>query len=129
MFPPTMSEDSQELLDLHIKLSHISMHRLQRMAKIGQIPGRLSKCEIPLCQSCIYVKSTKINQQHEKIIKITAPGECISVDQLESLIPGLFGQMKGKLTKRDKKSLQFLWITPVIFRISICKHQQMGQKH
>jgi hypothetical protein len=29
----------------------------------------------------------------------TKPGECISVDQLESTTPGFIGQFKGALTK------------------------------
>ncbi len=38
------------------------------------------------------------NQRHIK--KATYPGEVISVDQLESSIPGFIGQMTGKLTRQ-----------------------------
>lgn len=37
----TTSNACQEILKLHVKLSHISIHRLQRMARNGQIPARL----------------------------------------------------------------------------------------
>jgi hypothetical protein len=43
-------------------------------------------------------KSAKYNQRHLK--KATHPGEVISVDQLESSIPGFIGQMTGKLTRQ-----------------------------
>ncbi len=43
-------------------------------------------------------KSAKYNQRNLK--KATYPGELISVDQLESSIPGFIGQMTGKLTRQ-----------------------------
>jgi len=43
-------------------------------------------------------KSAKYNQTHLK--KATHPGEVVSVDQLESSIPGFIRQMTGKLTRQ-----------------------------
>jgi hypothetical protein len=35
------------------------------------------------------------------IRKVSRPGDVVSVDQLESFIPGLIGQMTGKLIKQQ----------------------------
>jgi hypothetical protein len=61
----------------------------------------------PMCNDCCGAKATrkpwrsksaKYNQRHLK--KATHPGGVISVDQLESSIPGFIGQMTGKLTRQ-----------------------------
>jgi hypothetical protein len=44
------------------------------------------------------VKVEKYSQKHLK--KTPHPGEVVSVDQLESSIPGFIGQMTGKLTNQ-----------------------------
>jgi hypothetical protein len=43
---------------------------------------------------------TKGIQNKNKIQVATSPGDCISVDQLESPTPGFIAQLKGKLTKK-----------------------------
>jgi Reverse transcriptase (RNA-dependent DNA polymerase) len=96
-----------ELLHWHQRLSHISMKRLQMMARIGQLPSRLARCRVPICQSCLFGKATRkawrarstTNGKTEDSQTFTRPGECVSVDQLESATPGLVAQMKGNLTK------------------------------
>jgi Reverse transcriptase (RNA-dependent DNA polymerase) len=96
---------SSELLRIHQKFSHISMQRLQNMAKIGLLPIKLSTCRVPLCQACLYGKLTRKPWRHRaagsisRISKSTRPGEMVSVDQLESSVPGLVGQLKGKITR------------------------------
>jgi GAG-pre-integrase domain len=99
------STDSEELLQWHNKLSHVSMKRIQRMAAHGHLPSRIAKCQIPLCQSCLYGKQTRKPWRHKpsnsklEAADSKTPGACVSVDQLESTTLGLIGQMKGKLTK------------------------------
>jgi Reverse transcriptase (RNA-dependent DNA polymerase)/GAG-pre-integrase domain len=101
------SGDAAALLIWHQRLSHISMKRLQMMAKRGQIPSRLATCRIPICQSCLFGKATRkawrtrpsTKNDNSDLHSVTKPGECVSVDQLESSAPGLVAQMKGKLTK------------------------------
>jgi hypothetical protein len=89
----------------HNWLSHVSMARLQRMAKHGDLPKELATCKTPICQSCAYGNQTKKPwrsrslKEHGKLADIQGPGDCVSVDQLESSTLGLVGQMKGKLTK------------------------------
>lgn len=115
--PPTIIEDeedmipqdaSAELLRWHHQLGHISFKKLQLMSKANILPKKLSTCTVPLCTSCLFGKATSQPWQSktskEKLIKshtITSPGQCVSVDQLESTTPGLIAQMKGRpMTKR-----------------------------
>jgi hypothetical protein len=98
-----------ELLRWHYRLSHVSMTRLQRMAKEGYLPKKLATCRMPLCQACIYGKltrrpwRTKGGKLQSDSMTATTPGQCVSVDQLESPVHGFVGQMKGKLTKMRYK--------------------------
>lgn len=92
------------MLRWHHKLAHIPMRRLQLMAERGQLPKQLAKCRVPTCASCIYGKLTrrkwrsKLPLNGSKVDTITAPGKCVSVDQLESTTLGFVAQLKGKLT-------------------------------
>jgi hypothetical protein len=43
---------------------------------------------------------TKGIQNKNKIQVATSPGDCISINQLESLTPGFIAQLKGRLTKK-----------------------------
>jgi hypothetical protein len=80
--------------------------RIQSMAKAGDFPKRLATCRIPECPMCRFGKATKVpwrtkgkQNNNIKIIPVTAPGQCVSVDQLESTTPGLIAQLKGTPTK------------------------------
>ena len=88
-----------ELLRWHYRLGHLPFPNIRLMAAKGEIPKRLSTCRIPRCQSCLYGKATKkpwrTKAQPARIRTVTRPGECVSVDQLESPVPGLKGQNKG----------------------------------
>jgi hypothetical protein len=113
---PTYSQDSQEYMHWHFKLNHPSHIIMIKMAKQNMLPRRKTKIlanmekqhtKPPMCNDCLGAKATrrpwrskssKYNQRHLK--KATHPGEVISVDQLESSIPGFIGQMTGKLTKQ-----------------------------
>ena len=95
--------DSAELLRWHHRLNHIPMRKVQTMAKWGLLPRRLEKCSIPVCTSCMFgkairqpwrTKPTKANKPHTP----TTPGQCVSVDQLESTTPGLIAQLRGRPT-------------------------------
>lgn len=48
-----------ELLAIHHQFGHISMRKLQEMAKQGILPRQLSKCRVPTCSACLYAKATK----------------------------------------------------------------------
>jgi hypothetical protein len=99
-----------ELLRWHQRLGHVSIHRIQRITKLGILPSRLAKCRMPICQSCMFGKLTrrawrsKVQRSTDnKILEAQAPGVCVSVDQLESPLPGFVGQMKSIYTRKRYK--------------------------
>jgi hypothetical protein len=100
-----------EFLCWHHKLKHMSAAKMQSMAKRGLLPKKLAKCQIPTCTSCLYGKATrrpwrtkpKLGQQGGKLRTASEPGQCISIDQLESSTPGLITQIKGWLAKKRFK--------------------------
>ena len=97
-----------ELLRWHQALGHVSMTKLQRMAEHGILPKRLAKCEVPMCTSCLYGKAVRRSWRNKpkkvetggKLRTATSPGQCVSVDQIESAAPGLIAQMKGWITTK-----------------------------
>ena len=97
---------SAEFLRWHHRLGHISPKRIQLMAQQGTLPKRLATCQVPLCTSCLFGKATRrpwrgktpINKDDACHV-ITAPGDCVSCDQLISSTPGLIAQLRGIPTK------------------------------
>ena len=95
---------SSEVLLWHYRLGYIPFSRLQTMAKEGLLPKRLATCRVPKCASCIYgkmtrrAKRTKNEKSGISARTVTAPGSCVSVDQLESRTLGFIGHMKGTPT-------------------------------
>ena len=93
-----------ELLRWHYRLGHMSFHKLKAMAKIGILPRRLANVNIPKCASCYFGKMTRkpwrTKMQPRRILPCTRPGQCVSVDQMESSTTGFVAQLKGRLTTR-----------------------------
>jgi len=95
----------------HYKLNHLSPRKMTEMVKAKLLPSKLLKCEPPLCPSCLFGKATRrswrvkpnLKGTPSKLRNHTLPGQCVSVDQLESTTPGLIAQMKGWLTKKRYK--------------------------
>jgi hypothetical protein len=83
----------------------MSPSRMQTMAKAGILPRRFAKCNVPICWSCHYGKMhkkpwrTKAPPEKVEPRVIQNPGDCVSVDQMESRTHGLIAQMKGTPTK------------------------------
>ena len=104
---PKLENVAAEFLKKHHCLNHLSMAKMQVMAKQGILPKKWAKGDIPICTICLYGKATrrpwrtkpKKDSQENKLRTATEPGQCISVDQLESRTPGLIAQVKGWLTK------------------------------
>ena len=108
---PVVAQDEENRLPIpeslplhwHHKLGHLSFYKLRIMASKGDIPRELSRCCVPLCSTCLFGKATKrawrikgpIKHIHGQ--KVTKPGDCVSVDQLQYPILGLVGHMKGWL--------------------------------
>jgi hypothetical protein len=78
---PTYSQDSQEYMHWHYRLNHPTHTVMIKMAKQNMLPRRITKIRVDMGK-----QHTKYNQRHIK--KATYPGEVISVNQLESSIPG-----------------------------------------
>jgi hypothetical protein len=105
--PEDVSAQQYLLLKTHLRLGHMPMPRLKAMAKKGLLPSCFVNTPMPMCASCAYGKATRRptrtkgqSRQARRMVKITKPGDCVSVDQLESPTPGFIGQMKGILTTK-----------------------------
>ena len=106
------SEDSEprnhaaEFLRWHHRLGHLSPAKMKLMSLQGDLPRYLAKCETPMCTACLYGKQTrkpwrsKAPKNEPQLSPLTAAGQCVSVDQLESKTPGLLGQLRGIPTKQ-----------------------------
>jgi hypothetical protein len=95
--------DSADLLRWHHRLNHITMRKVQTMAEWGLLPRQLAKCKIPVCTSCMFGKAIRKPWRTKPTQAIkpqtaTAPGKCVSVDQMESTTPGLIAQLRGRPT-------------------------------
>jgi hypothetical protein len=103
----TADNPQVELLWWHYQLGHISFARLHSLTLLGTIPRKLIHAKTPKCAGCMYgamMKQpwrTKAKQDKSKIKSVTRPGDCLSVDQLESPTLGLVAQLKGALTKKQ----------------------------
>jgi len=88
----------------HLGLGHLLHKRMMAMAKAGDIPRRFMQDPMPECAACCFCKAMKVpwrtkGHDQRKIRTVTQPGKCVSVNQLESLVPGLIAQLKGQLTR------------------------------
>ena len=98
-----------ELLRWHCRLGHHSFNRLRLLAFLGVTPRRLAKVKLPKCAGCLCGSMTKRPwctkaRNRAKIHAVTIPGDCVSVDQLESPTPGFIATLKGTPTKRRYKA-------------------------
>ena len=99
--------DRGELLRWHHRLGHMSFDKLQCLAKANIIPKRLATVKKPKCVACIYGKMHRrpwrSKGDQRNIRKPTMPGECVSVDQMQSSCISFVGQLKGRLTNKRYK--------------------------
>ncbi len=82
---------------------------LKSLAKNGEIPKKFEKVKEPRCAGCLFGKMTKVawrtkSKANSKVHEATYPGQCVSVDQMESTQAGFCAQLKGKLTTRRYKA-------------------------
>jgi hypothetical protein len=100
---PNTSGALSLLLRWHQRLSHLNFAQLQHLSRQGRLPKALANCEPPICKSCQYGKAHRrpvappgkaqpidSNNLH--------PGDCVSVDQIESSEPGYVDVHTGKPT-------------------------------
>ena len=91
-----LENPTAEFLRWHHRLNHLPTNRIKQLARLGILPKRLATCRVPICTSCLYGKATKrpwrnkpSRHKEHSTPTITAPGQCISVNQLESPTAGL----------------------------------------
>ncbi|MDA3833359.1 MAG: reverse transcriptase domain-containing protein [Spirochaetales bacterium] len=102
---PVTHRDEDLFLSWHLKLGHAPYRYIRWAAELGILPSKLKKVRDVICPACMYGKQKRrpwrtkgTTSQQGKIKKATRPGECVSVDQLISGVPGLVGQTTGRLT-------------------------------
>jgi len=98
VIPDTKDDDvllvSNEKLKMeyHERLGHLPFAQLDYLSEQGILPRKLSKVQSPKCPGCIYGKAHRkpwrTKTQPKQIRKATNPGDVVSVDQLQSPIPG-----------------------------------------
>jgi GAG-pre-integrase domain len=107
---------SNLLMLWHVRLGHIPFQQIQQMTANGNLPGELRKLSTPRCISCMFGKATKIpwrvkGMPNSHIKPTTHPGQCVTIEQMESSTPGLVAQMKEYQQLKGTNMLQSLLIT------------------
>jgi hypothetical protein len=97
----------QEYLHWHNKLGHLSHGRMLQLVKNGTLPKHLHMITAPICVACMNGKATRKPWQTKAKPKspgrmASYPGECISIDQLESSTAGFIGQMRGSILTNQR---------------------------
>ena len=96
--------DTAGFLRWHYKLNHLSFRKMKALATLGIIPRKYGHCKPPICKACQYGKQHRrpwrTKGKQTRIKPVNVPGQCISVDQMESSLEGFVAQLKGKLTTR-----------------------------
>lgn len=89
----------------HHRLNHMPHKRMMAMAKRRLLPRAILQVRPPRCAACLIGKATKTpwrtkaTYQQGRLPQVNRPGDCISVDQLQSTTPGLIAQLRGFITK------------------------------
>ena len=105
--PLAAADDQAELMRWHYRLGYASFSALKQMAKIGEIPKKLAKVHPPKCAGCLFGAMTKIpwrgkeSKASHEVLVTTKPGECVSVDQMDSTQVGFYAQMTGRKTHQS----------------------------
>lgn len=96
-----------EMLKWHHRLGHASFKKIRWLARQGILPKYLATCKPPMCSSCLYGKATRRPSRTKSqplgvasLRTIDKPGQCVSIDMLESITPGFIAQLRGKPTKQ-----------------------------
>ena len=99
---PLLASNQALLMAYHEQLGHTYFAQLQELAKQGTIPKKLANVPLPKCPSCLYGKAHKrpwrTHKIDPKIKPTTVPGAVVSVDQLESPVPGFVPIARGQPT-------------------------------
>ena len=94
------------LIEWHHRLNHLSFPQIRLMAEKGLLPKSILSARTPRCASCLIGKATrqpwrtKSPPSAQSVPSVKGPGDCISVNQLQSTQPGLIAQLRGFTTKQ-----------------------------
>jgi hypothetical protein len=110
---PTFLDDVQEYMQWHYRLNHASHVVMIKLANKKMLPQRITqilkkmekqRSKPPMCNDCYCASAARTpwrtkptkddNKKLDRISKLK-PGEIVAVDQLESSVPGLLGQITG----------------------------------
>jgi hypothetical protein len=105
-----IADVQSELMHWHYRLGHLSCRKLKQMALSHEIPYRGLQNVRPFrCSACMHVFKgnkkpwrTKAPVNERSVPAITAPGDCVSVDQLESKTPCFVAQMKSPVLTKHR---------------------------
>ena len=104
----TVEDPQADLLRWHYRLGHAKFTLLKHLVRLDILPRRLATAKVPKCASCLCGAMTKKPWRHKGSKcnvrgyrrKIDRPGQCASVDQMESAQIGFMAQLKGALTRQ-----------------------------
>ncbi len=93
----------QLLMKWHNRQFHMNLGKLQELTRQGHLPKAIANCEHPICRSC------QLGKAHRRPVASASkanpidsgdlqPGDCVSVDQMDSSDPGHVDTYSGKLT-------------------------------
>ena len=118
-------EPQMELLHLHHRLGHCSFHLIRALSIFGILPKKLALIRIPKCITCQFGSMakrpwiTKATANKIKVKQVLPPGDCVSVDQMQSSLPGLVNS-KGNSQRNSIRQLQYSLIITPAYPIPIC---------
>ena len=99
-------DPSAESLRWHYRLGHLPFDRIKLLSKLGYLPSNLQHVQNPKCAGCLFGAMTKKpwrtkGKKGRGLSHVAkAPGQIVSVDQMESSTTGFISQLKGRLTRR-----------------------------
>jgi len=96
-----LSKSQQLLLKWHNRLSHMDFGKLQDLARQRRLQKAIANCNHPICRSCQLGKAHRrpvasVTKAHPMESDDLQPGDCVSVDQIESSTPGYIDTYSGK---------------------------------
>jgi hypothetical protein len=115
---PTFLDDVQEYMHWHYRLNHASHVVMIKLANKKMLPQRITqilkkmdkqRAKPPMCNDCYCAdasrtpwrgKATKDDKKKSERRSNLKPGDAVSIDQLESSVPGFLGQQTGILTRQ-----------------------------
>jgi hypothetical protein len=140
---PTYNDEKQEYMKWHYKLNHASLSTMQRMAQRKLLPHFITKIlrkmektggKAPMCNDCYSASACKTQWKHKVEKKMNTgkktnlePGDIVSVDQIESSVPGFLAQITGSLT-RNRIVGSSVYVDHASDLSYICHHTSMSSK-